>query len=426
MRNRRNLAVSAVCLAMTMSACSSSQEEGPGPQPSADHNVAEDEISAPDAVSSVSGIGWEWRPGEGERVTAVHPGPVGAVIELADGLVGLRGDTGDELWRYRVPDTEGFSASFSPSGTNVLVTATDEPSALLDTATGASLAEDVEGGGGARLLDEGRLLHQRGEATETLLEVSDLETGETLWSQGTPQTCSDGGPTRQISTSHHSDAIVLLLHCSEDTSEGALRTPAPDTVNALVALDPVEGRELWRVESEDTDGLGMAQARMFQDGLVAEFPGEEGWLIIDPTDGTTIAESPKPVLSIHEDGYLAGPDPFAEDPTHELRTFDGEVTATVTVPDGRLPADTPESAVGLPEHLLGIDMERGTPEDAIDVLLTPWVDEGSGEVIDATTTETASNLDPGRLLPVAGAVLVYVPVERSAGIDTVEHVVALQ
>lgn len=411
---------------MMMSACSPSQEESHGPQPSADHNVAEEGISAPDAVSSVSGIGWEWRPGEGERVTEVHPGPVGAVIELADGLVGLRGDTGDELWRYRVPGAEGFSTSFSPSGTNVLVTAMDEPDILMDTATGASLAEDVEGGGDARLLDGGRLLHRRGEATEALFEVSDLETGETLWSQETPQTCSDGGPTRQISTSHHSDAIVLLLHCSEDTSEGALRAPAPDTINALVALDPAEGQELWRVESEDTEGLGMAQTIMFQNALAADLPGEEGWLIIDPTDGTTIAESPKPVLSVHEDGYLAGPDPLAEDPTHELRTFDGEVTASVTIPDGRLPTNTPESAVGLPEHLLGIDMERGTPEDAINVLLTPWDGEGGTEVIDATITETASNLDPGRLLAVPGAVLVYVPVERSTGIDTVEHLVALQ
>ncbi|MFE1167537.1 PQQ-binding-like beta-propeller repeat protein [Nocardiopsis sp. NPDC058789] len=417
-------------MTLLLSACTLSSEgssgENPAPETNADHEVSEGGMAAPEDVTSVSEVGWEWHPGEDESATDVHPGPVGAVVELTDGLIGLRGDTGEELWSYRIPEAGGFSASFSPSGEQVLVTASDEPATLLDTETGATVAEDVDWDGQTLLLDETRLLDYRGEATELLFEVSDLESGETLWQQETPVACPGDTPSRLISALHASEALVLLLHCSEDTSEGALRVPEADTVNALVALDPVDGEELWRQESEDTEGLGLAEALLLQGAVVADLPGEEGWLIIDPADGSVLAESPKPVLSVGEGHYLAGPDPLAEDPTHELRTFDGEVTASATLPDDRWPGDTPESAVGLPEQLVTVDMERGSPEDPVNAVVTPWDDAGSEDVIDATATKRASQDDPGRLLPVPGALLVYVPVDLAADIDSVGHVAALR
>lgn len=389
------------------------------------HEVADDEVPVPEAVTSVSEIGWEWRPDEEETALAVHAQSRGAVIELEDGLVGLQGDTGDELWRYRLPEAEGFSASFSPSGEHVLVAASDEPAVLLDTSTGAVVAEDIDWDGEAHLLDHTRLIHHRGEATEALFTVSDLESGETLWRQETPETCSEDGPSRLVSRLLHSEAIVLLLHCSENTSQEALRVPEPDTVNALVALSPTDGRELWRQESADSEGRGLASALMLQGTLAADLPGEEGWLIIDPVDGTRIAESPKPVLAVGEDTYLAGPDPWAEDPAHELRTFGGEVAASVTLSEDRWAGDTPETAIGLPEQLVSVDMERGSPEDAVNAVVTPW-DGGTDDVISATTTSAASRIDPGRLLAVPGAVLVYIPMDHTADINSVEHVVALR
>ena len=389
------------------------------------HEVADGEVPTPEAVTSVSEVGWEWQPDEEEIVLAVHAQSGGTLIELEDGLVGLQGDTGDELWRYQIPDAEGFSTSFSPSGEHALVTASDESAVLLDTSTGEVVAEDVDWDGGAHLLDDTSLLHRQGEATEALFAVSDLESRETLWRQETPQTCSEGGPSRLIFRLLHSEAIVLLLHCSKDTSQDALRVPEPNTVNALVALDPTDGRELWRQESTDSEGRGLASALMLQDTLVADLPGEEGWSIIDPVDGTRIAESPKPVLAVGEDTYLAGPDPRAKDPTHELRTFASEVTASVTLSDDRWPGDTPETAVGLPEQLVSVDMERGSPEDAVNAVVSPW-SGGGDDVITATMTGTANRIDPGRLLSVPGAVLVYVPMDRAAGIDSVEHVVALR
>jgi len=389
------------------------------------HEVSE-EVQALDAVSSVNEVAWEWRPNEGETASDVHAGSSGAVIELEDGLVGLRGDTGEELWKYRIPDTEGLSVAFSPSGEQAVVAAPDEPAVLLDTATGALVTEDVHWDGEARFLGETRLLHRQGEETETLFRVSDLDSGTTLWEQEAPETCFEEESARLISATHNSEAIVLLLHCSKDTSEDSLRAPDPDTVNALVALSAEDGRELWRYESVDEDGLGSANALMLQDSLVANLPGEEGWLIIDPADGTTLAESPRPVLAVNENDYLVGPEPGGEEPTHELRSFDGDVLTSATLSEDRWPADTSGTVVGLMDHLVTIDMERGSTEDSVNAVTTTWDEEDTESVITATTTKMASNFEPGRLLPVPGAVLVFVPMNHAADIESVEHVTALR
>lgn len=400
--------------------------EGVDPQTNVIHQVSEAEVAKPEAITSVSEIDWEWRPGEGESASDVHAGPVGAVVELDNGLVGLKGDTGEELWRYQIPDAQTVPASFSPSGEHVLVASSDVPGVVLDTVTGAAVVENVDWDGSGRLLDDARLLYRQGDPEETLFGVKDLEAEDFLWQQEAPETCSEGGPSRLISVLSSSEAVVLWLHCSEDISEEAVWEPEPGTVNALIALDPASGRELWRQESENVEGLGQASATMLHGAIIAGFPSQDGWLIIDPGSGDTVAESPKPVLAVGEAHYLAGPDFLAEDTAHELRTFEGEVSASVTLPENPLPRGASAPAIGLPDQLVTIDMERGSPEDAINSIVTPWGEERAGTVISATTTGQANITDPGILLSVPGAVLIYVPVDYSGNIDSLEHVAALR
>lgn len=419
-----------ISLAFVLPACAllpgETTEDGVDSDTNVIHRVSEDEVGNPEVLSSVSEIGWEWQPSEGESASDVHAGPAGAVIELDDGLIGLKGDTGEELWRYQIPDAQTVPASFSPSGEHVLVASSDVPGVVLNTMTGATVAENVDWDGSGRLLDDTRLLYRQGEPTEALLRVKDLGSEEFLWQQEAPETCSEGGPSRLISVLSSSEAVVLWLHCSEDISEEAAWEPEPGTVNALVALDPASGRELWRQESENIEGLDQASATMLHGAIVVDFPGQEGQLIIDPGKGDTIAESPKPVLAVGEMHYLVGPDFLAEDMAHELRTFDGEVSASVTLPESLLTTGASESTIGLLDQLVTIDMERGSPEDAINAIVTPWGEERDDAVISATTTDQASIIDPGHLLSVPGAVLVYVPVDHSADIDSIEHVSALR
>ena len=165
---------------------------------------------------------------------------------------------------------------------------------------------------------------------------------------------------------------------------------------------------------------------MLHGAVIADFPSQDGWLIIDPGSGDTIAESPKPVLAVGETHYLAGPDFLAEDRTHELRTFEGEVSSSVTLPERFLSKSASAPAIGLDEQLVTINMERGSPEDTINAIVTPWRDESVNTVISATTTDRANITGPGSLLSVPGAVLVYVPVDYSGNIDSLEHVAALR
>lgn len=53
--------------------------------------------------ATVSRLGWEWQAPEGTAVVDVERGPLGPVIAVTDGLVGLDGRTGEELWSYRRP-----------------------------------------------------------------------------------------------------------------------------------------------------------------------------------------------------------------------------------------------------------------------------------------------------------------------------------
>ena len=240
----RRFLVSLVCLSVALSACALLPGEEDDPRANVLHQVSETEVARPEAVTSVGEVGWEWRPGEGESASDVHAGPVGPVIRLGDGLVGLKGDTGEELWRYQIPDARTVPSSFSPSGEQVLVASSDVPGVVLDTVTGAVVAENIDWDGSGRLVDDACLLHRQGEPEEALFKVQDLESGEVLWQQETPETCSDGGPSRLISVLSPSEAILLWLHCSEDISEEAVWEPEPGTVNALVALDPANGKEL--------------------------------------------------------------------------------------------------------------------------------------------------------------------------------------
>ncbi|MBR8740880.1 hypothetical protein [Nocardiopsis sp. MG754419] len=74
-------AVSALCLALAVSGCSSSPQEDPDPGSGIEQDTAEGAITAPDRVSSVSEVGWEWEADE-EAEIAVLPLPVGVGMTL--------------------------------------------------------------------------------------------------------------------------------------------------------------------------------------------------------------------------------------------------------------------------------------------------------------------------------------------------------
>ncbi|WP_262391759.1 PQQ-binding-like beta-propeller repeat protein [Nocardiopsis sp. CNR-923] len=347
------------------------------------------------------------------------------MVELEAGLIGLRGDTGEELWRYPASDDEDVGAEISADGTHAVVRsiADDaEPTAvLLDTTTGAIVQEVIGWDGQSLLVDDERQVRRHFDGDGLLVEVADLVEGQALWGQEEPASCTAGGLSRQVSSIVHPAAIVLVVYCADDVSEGALYSPSQQATHALVALDPGSGEELWRYESteEDTEGfLPDPEVARFGDVLVARFPGVSDHLLFDIVDGDLVAESPGPVLDVTEETYLARGGQEG-DSSYELRGFDGQVLYSVA-------ADPVDAVVALDEGMVRVRMERGPDGDPIDAEVTLW-EEGEGTVVETgLVVESASRSEPGRLLRVPGAVLLYPPVAPATGADEIGHIVALQ
>ncbi|MFC9087180.1 dehydrogenase [Nocardiopsis dassonvillei] len=371
-------------------------------------------------------------PTDVDSVVDVHPFSHGAVVEMETGLVGLSGDTGQEIWSYRVPGADSFDADLSADAGHAVVRhATGQgefTTILLDTVTGEVAENDVAWDGKTELINAERQLRRDSGDEGLLLEVADLFSGQSLWEQTEPVTCEGGGPSRQVRADTHAEAIVVLAYCADDVSEDALYSPEQPATHALVALDPGTGAELWRHESteDDTEGFSPeAEVVRFGGTLAVRFPGIREELLFDMAEGTLVAESPGTVLDVTETGFLAQMREEGGGFVHEFRGFDGEVVASVPLPEDFRGTIGRDDTVLLDEAMVWVQMERGTDGDVIDAGVTAW-NGGEATVIGTgVVTESASTLEPGRLLRVPGAVLVYVPV-RPEGPEAIEKIVALR
>lgn len=396
-------------------------EEGPQPL----HETSDGSFQSAGPVGSVSGVGWKWEPTEGARARDVRSTPVGAVVVLDSGFVGLRGDTGEELWSYTVPDADQVDTDVSPDGTQAVVRYTDADgesvATVLDTSTGSIVVEDARWAGESRLLDAELQIHRRYDGDGFLVEAADLAGGRTVWRQEEPVSCAAGGPSRQVRGSYSVEAVVLLAYCADDVSEEAMYSAGQQATHVLVALDPGSGRERWRHETSVDDAQGyFPESRLTQYGntLVVKLPGVSEQLLFDTATGDLLEEVPGHVLDVTEEAYLARVGAI-EDPVFELRGLDGQVLHTV-------PTDPGDAVAVLDEDMLSVRMERGSDGDPIDVEVTPWNSGESRIVETGLVVESADRMEPGRLLRVPGAVLLYPPASRGAHVDEIARVVALQ
>ena len=388
------------------------------------HRTGDEAFQAPDPVTSVSGVGWEWEPPEGARARDVHSTPVGAVVELDSGFVGLRGDTGEEVWTYTVPGVDEVHTEISSDGTRAAVRYTDgegeSVAVLLDTSTGSIVLEDAHWDGDSRLPGAELQIRRHYDEDGFSVEAAGLDDGRTAWRQEEPVTCSEG-PSRQVRGTYHVDAVVLLAYCADDVSEEAMYSAGQQATHLLAALDPGSGRELWRYEVsvDDTQGY-FPESRLtrYGDTLVVKLPGVPEQLLFDTATGDLLEEVPGHVLDVTAEAYLARMGTI-EEPVFELRGFDGQVLHAI-------PTDPGDVVAVVDEDLLGLRVERGPDGDTIDVEVTPW-QGGDGTLVETgLVVESADRGEPGRLLRVPGAVLLYPSVDSSTGDDAIEHIVALQ
>ncbi|MEU0241809.1 PQQ-binding-like beta-propeller repeat protein [Nocardiopsis sp. NPDC006198] len=349
-------------------ACSDSSILGNG----VSHVTAEREVQEPPPVESVSRAAWEWAVPEGHSIRSVEASPVGPLLSLNAGVVGLDGVSGEEVWHYLAPEEERFVSQVMNDGSAVLVSHGAEdaetPSRvlLLDARSGEVLTEfepvphDWNPGftnGEARAFVTG---------PEDLVSVAGLDDGEELWRQPEQLTCErepDADITHQGVYGMYESVVVTVANCTGATEIAA---------QVVAGLDARTGEELWRWETENE------RLHMFTfagDHVAVALPSGGDLAVINVLDGAVIQETDVNLLHLREDGYLVRvADAEQEDDLFEFRRFDGEGAQSVTFQDQNAMAVFGEDEnVALADGVVSVQSRLGGYDlTELSVAFTPW------------------------------------------------------
>lgn len=246
------VAASAVVLSVTAAGCSLSSFLS-----ASDHAIYSGEVGAVSQVDSVSRVAWEWDAPEGYLLRDVLSGVGGAVMVLSDGVVGLAGATGEELWHYRVPDDSLESAAVTPEGKSVVLAYQGEDEGdlavvVLDAGTGELRGEypartgESEHGRASNLTENARLSHPGNGSFG--LSAASLETGEPLWEfEGQIPEEAEEFHVGEVVVA--TDAVVLSAAFKEGspTATGSGEGTG-QMIMSVVGLDAETGALLWEEE----------------------------------------------------------------------------------------------------------------------------------------------------------------------------------
>lgn len=383
---------------------------------SASYEKAQVQAQAQEYRSQVSGVGWEWEAPGGQSISSVEPSPVGPLMILSSGIVGLDGASGEEIWHYLVPEAEEFVARVATDGSSVLLVHGEEgaespdESLLLDAQTGELLAEfdpsaeDWEPG----LVNEDARAFVSG--PENLVAVMGLETGETWWQQSEQLTCEsepDAEITHQGVYAMYESVVVTVTNC---------RVGSAVTTQVIAGLNVETGEEVWRWETEE-EGLHLFRA--VGNHMAVSLPTGGPLAVLDVRDGSVIRESGVDLLDLREDGYLIRDrEADSEGDVFEFRGFEGEVLDSATLLEqNELASYAWEQNVALAEGVVSIQSRLGGPDlTELSAAFTPWGGEEFTVLeagFPAGPKESANPSDLPSLFSVPGAVVLLEP-ERSA------------
>lgn len=337
------------------------------------------------APTTVSEAAWVWESPAGSFVTAVHPSSNGAIMELNNGAVALDTSTGEEAWRFLLPEyhtakketdlsvsPDGSVIAFTPGQSMVVLDAEsgEEIIRLEHNASGPSqftpTAAGLIGDYGLFTVDSGNEAH---------VTMQPWDEGDSGWETVVPA-CTQG-ELADVSQGVLTDAqIVIEYSC-------------PFQEATLVGIDQAEGEELWRLEqgrdySPDQDIFpAPSPSADFDFGVVGDLvvlqniSEERGTVVIDTISGQVLTDRlpstvETPLLRVLPDGYLTVQEEVNEDSTnntltYELRDFDGNVRSEViTSPEvarGRL-----NNFLVLDDSLLKVRMTGATESQDMAVL----------------------------------------------------------
>ncbi|GAA1092178.1 hypothetical protein GCM10009642_34020 [Nocardiopsis metallicus] len=273
---------------------------------------------------SVSEVAWEWQAPDGGGWLLSKPIPVGVAVFYGDGVTVLAGDSGEELWAYRVPGSE-ILGNVSDDQRFVVLTLANEGEdnvemLILDSGTGkilhrynlSEISRSVVGEGSSNYHLRSALssvtesawftADQSGEVT-----AREFSTDEKLWSVEVTANCPQDESVDDIFA--WDKVILLAVTCFPGTE--AKSGVSADFVSALIGIDPSDGVELWREEVFFSDHPESSFDREFtarHDGMVlARYSHFDSGQVIDAFKGESLITDGREIpIWVSDDGSEIG------------------------------------------------------------------------------------------------------------------------
>ncbi len=251
----KSLSVS-FCSSLFLSSCSFLGNEG-SVENDTDHRVYEGEAPSYSQVNSVSGVAWEWEvPDEDASLSEVLSGQSGPVMVLGDGVVGLDGATGEELWHYRVASGGVHDVWSTPGGQEILLTtpgSKPDTMVLLDAGTGQLIAEhgiDLEEALERTVAVTSDMAVVAPTQGEGPLEAFSLREGERVWTYELAERGDSAGAVIEDVLSVGETVVVTASYKGSISENDSVDIYEQGML--AVGLDGQTGELLWEVEQEFT------------------------------------------------------------------------------------------------------------------------------------------------------------------------------
>ncbi|MFC4008847.1 PQQ-binding-like beta-propeller repeat protein [Nonomuraea purpurea] len=255
--------------------------------------------------AAVSRVAWEWEAPSLIQ-NAVPAGP-GVVVRVRDGVVALDTATGLPRWHYRRPGAYAGQLFGAPDGGTVIVTfsVTNDSTRVvtLDAYTGKVRSQRDRSAGGMGGF-HGVALTSRGFAQQSgpsELVGFDLDEHRVRWLYELPDDCRFAGDSKFARYVALRDVIAVMLMCRPDEN---LHVPCPrddevDMKIRVVALDPADGRQVWRQEHLTSADPSSLDIRAAADGdALAVLTGGQDFLL-SQADGKVIGDLDLDALPYH-------------------------------------------------------------------------------------------------------------------------------
>ncbi|WP_150250419.1 PQQ-binding-like beta-propeller repeat protein [Nocardiopsis deserti] len=305
-------------------------------------------------------------------INEVRAIPSGVVVSVSDGVIALRGDTGEEIWSYRRVGSTVSGSNVTPNGESVAVSyeADGESGAdtakhnviVLDSLTGeitseqvtdftlvdsitpdVSLLEPKPERLGLLTQDHRLTLGRNGEDNLTLRAIG-LSSGEEEWEQYDVFQPNNQGQEFLPGELATTEDTVIVTGNFADPAETMSDLDAVQKHTAVImGLDSESGEEVWRVEHELDAPVTYRDIELStypDSGIVAAVMEGSGYFeqwLLNPATGSSVADdvfavSGPDVISISQSGYATvETNPEAETDTYTLMDFSGNPEDTITV-----------------------------------------------------------------------------------------------